>query len=203
MSYGAQSLAASIFDHPWFLVLIAVVTLIRWLASKGKSTPQDTEPPERPPSNAIPRGGETQSEEERIRRFLEALGQRPGSSPPPVTPRRRQVTPKISARPFSTLPPLKTAPPPLPPEVTTATPFPPPLPIEPVSSPRPRALEPAFEVRDVALQTSSEPPSGVPRAARFAGRIKFGTPQDLRTAIVLREIFGPPRAFQPLDLNSF
>ena len=195
-------MATTLFDHPWFLVLIAVVTLIRWLVSKAKSTPQDTEPLERPPSNPIPRGGETQSEEERIRRFLEALGQPPGSSPPPVTPRRRQVTPKMSVPPFSPLPPLKTAPPPLPREVTTTPSFPPPLPVEPVRSPRSRALEPAFEVREVALQTSSEPPPVVPRATRFAGRIKFGTPQDLRTAIVLREIFGPPRALQPLDLTN-
>jgi hypothetical protein len=27
-------------------------------------------------------------------------------------------------------------------------------------------------------------------------------PQDLRTAIVLREIFGPPRSLQSFDLNS-
>jgi hypothetical protein len=202
VSSVAQNLAATIFEHPWFLVLIAVVTLVRWLASKAKSTPQDTEPLERPPSNPIPRGGETQSEEERIRRFLEALGQRPGSSPPPAAPRRRQVTPKTSAPPFSTLPPLKTTPPPLPSELTTTPSVPPPLPIEPASSRRARVLEPTFEVRDTALQTPNEPPPEVPRAARFAGRIKFGTPQDLRAAIVLREIFGPPRALQPFDLTS-
>ena len=202
MSSVAQNLTATVFEHPWFLVLIVVVTLIRWLASKAKSTSQDTAPPERPPSNPIPRGGDTQSEEERIRRFLEALGQKPGSSPPPVTSRPRQVTPKMSAPPFSTLPPLTTTPPPLPPQVTKTPSFPPPLTIEPPSSRRARALEPVFEVRDMALQTPNEPSPEAPRAPRLAGRIKFGTPQDLRTAIVLREIFGPPRALQPFDLTS-
>jgi hypothetical protein len=200
VSSGIQNLAATVFDHPWVLVLIAVVTLVRWLVSKAKSPPQDAEsPPPPPPSNPIPRGGETRSEEERIRRFLEALGQPPGSSPPPVTPRRRQVTPKTWVPP-SPLPPLKTAPPPLPAEVTTTASLPPPLPVEPARSRRTRALDPAFEVRDVALQASSEPQPEVPRD-RFAGRIKLGTPQDLRTAIVLREIFGPPRSLQPLDLR--
>jgi hypothetical protein len=170
--------------------------------SKAKSAPPDTQPPERPSSNPIPRGSETQSEEERIRRFLEALGQPKGSSPPPVPQRRRQVMPKMSVPPFSPLPPLKTAPPPLPAEVTTAPPFPPPLPVEPISSRRRRAVEPAFEVREVALQTSSEPPPGAPPPARFAGRLKLGTPQDLQTAIVLREIFGPPRGLQPINLTS-
>jgi hypothetical protein len=103
------------------------------------------------------------------------------------------VQPKI----FSPLPPLTTAPPPLPeaPRSRTAMP-PPPLPIE-LATKR-SATAPDFEVREVAQQTSSEP---LPETRHTtAARIKLGTPQDLRTAIVLREIFGPPRSLQPADL---
>jgi hypothetical protein len=188
-------LAASLFDHPGILLIIAAITLIRWLIQKGKGEAQNTDSPP-PPSRPITRGGETQTEEERIRKFLEALGQPAGSAPPKVAPRRKAVQPKN----FSPLPPLTTAPPPLPeaPQIRTATP-PPPLPIE--SATKRSAREPDFEVREVARQTSSEPLPETRHTA--AARIKLGTPQDLRTAIVLREIFGPPRSLQPLDLVNW
>jgi hypothetical protein len=189
-------MAASLFDHPGILLIIAAITLIRWLISKGKGEAQNTQSPPPPtPSRPIARGGETRTEEERVRKFLEALGQPAGSAPPKVAPRRRAVQPKI----FSPLPPLTTAPPPLPeaPKIRTATP-PPPLPIE--SATKRSTIAPDFEVREVARQTSSEP---LPETRYpVAARIKLGTPQDLRTAIVLREIFGPPRSLQPLDSVS-
>lgn len=189
-------IAANIFDNPWVLVLLVVVTLVRWLVSKAKSSEQDAQPPEAPPSAPVPRG-DTQSEEQRIRKFLEALGQPAGNAPPPkVIPRQRTVIPKI----FPSLPPLKTAPPPLPVEAPPVFVAPPPLPAQAASA---RPVEADFQVQDFARQTSSEPPPETRRSgARSFGRIKFGTPQDLRTAIVLREIFGPPRSLQPFDLTS-
>jgi hypothetical protein len=187
-------LAASLFDHPGILLIIAAITLIRWLIQKGKANAQDTQsqpPPSPPPSQPITRGGETQTEEERIRKFLEALGQPPGSAPPKVAPRRREVQLKI----FPRLPKLTTAPPPLREALEVRTPTPPPLPIE--SAPKRSTTEPDFEVREVARQTSSEPMPETRRAG--LARFNLGTPQDLRTAIVLREIFGPPRSLQPFD----
>lgn len=192
-------IAANIFDHPGFLLLIVFIALVRWLASKGKSQTQTPQAPAAPPpSRPIPRGGETQTEEERIRKFLEALGQ-PAGTAPPVVQRRREVRPKI----FPRLPPLTTAPPPLP--IEPATPAtPPPLPVEDPAWTTRAARESAFEVHDVERQTSSEPPPEIRRVAalRFDPRIKLGTRADLRSAIVLREIFGPPRSLQPLDLTN-
>ena len=196
-------LAATIFDHPGYLVLVAFIMLVRWLISKAKSQRQETRPENTdtqttapiapPPARPISRGGETQTEEERIRKFLEALGQPPGTRPPKVTPRPRPVVPQI----FPRLPTLKTAPPPLPPETPAPVIAPPPLPAAPaMASP----LAPDYQVQDFQRQTSSEPPPE--RRHLAASRIRLGTPQDLRTAIVLREIFGPPRSLQPLDLTS-
>jgi hypothetical protein len=187
-------LAATVFDHPWILVIFAAITLVRWLIQKGKGEAQNTQtPPPPPPSQPITRGGETQSEEERIRKFLDALGQPSGTTPPPkVTPRQRRVEPKI----FPRLPKLKTAPPPLPPAPEPWASTPPPLPIETVKAP-----EFNFEVRDYTRQTSSEPAPDTRRSSAVR-RLKLGTPQDLRTAIVLREIFGPPRSLQPVDLTN-
>jgi len=193
-------IAASIFDHPAILLLIVFVTLVRWLLSKAKSRPQNPQsppppPPAPPPSRPISRGGETQTEEERVRRFLEALGQPPGTTPPKVVPRRPQIRPDI----LSPLPRLKTKPPPLP---RAVVPSPPPIETPAWKPPAP-AAETAFEVHDVARQTSSEP-AQVRRTAtvRFDPRIKLGTRQDLRSAIILREIFGPPRSLQSFDLTS-
>jgi hypothetical protein len=191
-------IAASLFDHPGFLLLLVFVALVRWLASKAKSEnrPAQSPPPPPPASRPISRGGETQSEEERVRKFLEALGQPPGSTPPKVAPRRRAVQPTVFRSP---LPPLTTAPPP----VADAPALPPPLPVQVATLQRVSQSRPDFEVHDVTRQTSSEPPTGTQRAAaRFPGRIKLGTPQDLRTAIVLREIFGPPRSLQAFDVTS-
>ena len=187
--------AASIFDHPAILLLIGFVTLVRWLISKPKSetetTPTDPSP--------IMRGDETRAEEERIRKFLEALGQPPGTPPPKVTPRPRPITPKI----FPRLPPLKTVPPPLAREPAPPV-VPPPLPFRAAPAPSAFAVDAEYQVQNVAVQTSSDPQPELRQRAvvRSAAQIKLGTPQDLRTAIVLREIFGPPRSLQPIDLTS-
>jgi hypothetical protein len=187
-----------VFDHPYIFIIVIAASLLRWLWQKSQEKAQDD--PERPvvPDQPIPRGGETRTEEERIRRFLEALGQPQGSSPPPKAAPRK-VRPQI----FPTLPPLTTAPPPLPP----------PLPVPAAQkSPRPaapaRIFKPAivqelgFEVRDLAMQASSETPA-IPRPAETEPsglRFKLASKEDLRSAIILREIFGPPRSLQPFDL---
>ena len=137
-----------------------------------------------------------QTEEERVRKFLEALGQPPGTTPPKVVTQRRVVQPKI----FPNLPPLKTKPPPLPETVLP----PPPLPFQTTGVTPLPASSASFEVHDVARQVASEraPDTRRATAPRFDPRIKLGTPQDLRTAIVLREIFGPPRSLQSFDSSS-
>jgi len=79
---------------------------------------------------------------------------------------------------------------------------PPPLPTELPGQWSAAAQSPDFfQVHDVPRQTSSEPAPETRRAATVA-RFKLGTPKDLRTAIVLREIFGPPRSLQPFDSVS-
>ena len=197
-------------DHPIIFLIIAVVALLRWLSQKS-NVPKDD--PERPkvPNQPIPRGGETQTEEERIRRFLEALGRPASSTPPPKVTRRatvlkREVLPHVP--PFkSPLPPLTTTPPPLvtkPPPLPTFSPgtvqvFPPPPPPSEEQVFKPAITqEVGFEVRDLGAQVASDL-SPVDRRAGAEQRsffLKFASTYDLRRAIVLREIFGPPRSLQ-------
>jgi len=183
------------FDHPVILIIVLAAALLRWLSQRSDTAKPD---PERPtvPDQPIPRGGETQTEEERIRRFLDALGQPAGSRPPPKVAPKRETNPHM----FPKLPPLTTAPPPLPASLTSAVPAPPPLPIQRVFTPAP-VQEASFEVRDLSAQTSSD--SGPERRRATAEQqgflLKLRSNQDLRNAIVLREIFGPPRSLQPYE----
>src|SRR5207247_2523209 len=76
-----------------FILLIAIAVLFRLLASKvgeaktGSQEPDQRSATSRPPVEPI-RRAPVESDEERIRRFLEAIGQPTGSRlPPPVVPR--------------------------------------------------------------------------------------------------------------------
>ena len=190
------------FDSPWIILIVIAASIVRWLWQKAVEEKEKAERPD-VPDQPIPRA-ETQTEEDRIRRFLEALGQPPGTAPPPKVAPKRWVPPTV----FSPLPPLTTAPPPLPPEPPPApaeyVPAPPPLPMaERIFKPA-IAQETDFEVREVVMQSSIEPsPYSRPtETATSSMRSKLASPQGLREAIILREIFGPPRSLQPPDLVS-
>jgi hypothetical protein len=194
-------------DNLIFILLIVMAALFRLLASKarepGKKKRQPTQKPTVRPQLPEPaRRAPVESDEERIRRFLEALGQPVDARPPPP------VTPRID------IPPRRLAPiqpPPLPtarniligrtprrviearkaPAATVFEEYEPPAPLEAphslalgsgaayATAPR---LEPAGSEDKVDIVTLLRSQSG------------------LRNAILLREIFGPPRSLQPLDL---
>jgi hypothetical protein len=61
--------------------------------------------------------------------------------------------------------------------------------------------EAGFEVRDLSAQTSSDlvPESRRSTAQQQSFSVRLRSPQGLRDAIILREIFGPPRSLQALD----
>jgi len=184
-------------ENPIILIIVIAAAVLRWLWQKSQSENKDSERPTIP-GDPIPRGGETQTEEERIRRFLEALGQ-PATSTPPrkVTPKR--VVEALRRLNEPTLPPLVTVPPPLP-----SAPIlePPPLPIpnhlieEPLFKPA-IVQEAGFEVRDLSAPTSSDLISPATGSQNLLRQLRSA--EGLRNAIVLREVFGPPRSLQVLD----
>ena len=157
----------------------------------SRTTPQVSKPIRRAP---------VESDEERIRRFLEALGQPSTSKPPPPIVPRTDVPPR----------PLAPVQPPIPTarnvltrrkrQIAEPTKFPAPAPIsEHHEAPSLRELPASIKspVEAYAIDTESKT-----KAARTGTDIAtlLRSAAGLRNAIILREIFGPPRSLQPLDL---
>ncbi len=163
-----------------FLALIAVVGLLRWLAQaaeekKNKEAAKRTAPKK---PNAPVERAPAESEEERIRRFMEALGV-PTASAPPQTPPREVKPPPPQKRPepkrkylpvdpfpvpptsvpqppvISTPPPPVVIPPPEPPPRVTRTPAAPV--ITPPAPPPPQRTSAAFEVAEIEWQSDETP----------------------------------------------
>lgn len=205
-----------------FILLIVMAGLFRLLASKAgeakkrqedldrrsATSPSPAEPIERAP---------LESDAERIRRFLEALGQPTGSRPPPpvvprtdVPPRRlAPVKPPIARLWEQTREELRKR------KVIVEEK----LPVESaedagkIAAPK-MTVAPPFEVHAEPLLVEPPPVIKTPvegfaaAAAPVARRAEVRTDlatllastSGLRNAIILREIFGPPRSLQPLDL---
>src|SRR3981081_3609121 len=83
-------------DTPVFFLLVLVAMLFRWLTSAAnkaakKSNEETRRSTSAPRTNAPVPGPHEDTDEDRIRKFLEALGQPPGSRPPPVVQPRTDV----------------------------------------------------------------------------------------------------------------
>ncbi len=197
-----------------FLVLAGIALIFRWLSGQGaqdsekQGSPSPNERPERPPA---------ESEEERVRRFLEALGVPPGSAPPPpvhprpttarrvVTPSQPKVPTKVKRSWVQPLPPLVTTPKEVtyPPARPPAPAPPPPIVLAPpppvvIAAPAPATISPR--------RATSATPQAAPVSAATRGSLGaiLRARGSVRQAIMLREILGPPRGLQALDeLRSF
>jgi hypothetical protein len=190
-------MAALHLDNLLFLLFVALAIFFQILtkaATKDRRRPGDTtrRPTSSSPMSPPISGDADETDEQRIRKFLEALGQPTTSKPPaPVAPRptyqRPVVLPHVGPM-KSPLPPLKTRPPDLPPEIVRAGPPPP----EPVSVIKTKT---AAEAYAIATQPISKPVE-----AKIDIATLLRSTSGLRDAIILREIFGPPRSLQPLDL---
>ena len=217
-------------DGILFFLLIGITALLRLLAKKAKDAKEDEEevsPASIETPRPLPRRA-AETDEERIRRFLEALGQptsaqppapiKPRTTPPPLTEfQRRQIEVANSAarrrNVMNPVPPLTTVPRfESPPRVM----LPRPLATGPAEARvfAPQAAETTvFEVQGGAepAQASASPGTAAEAARVFESaaapavitrpviRRLLGSSEDLRRAISLREVFGPPRGLQALD----
>jgi len=205
-------------DNLLFLLLLALAGLFQLLgrAARKRSGEEEKQAPKAAPqmTKAIPRVAK-ESDQERIRKFLEALGNPPASPPPPPvtqrpTYRRPLVFPRIPPI-ASPLPPLVTRPPELPSEIEIHREAAPPL-ARQEKQPSRTLPEPTFQVHEAVA-----PPELVPALATTVQEAKIqqqiaalppvidviallGSATRLRAAIILREILGPPRGLREPEL---
>jgi hypothetical protein len=210
---------AANFDNFLFLLLVVVAVLFQLLAKMaGKKSKDQTKQTSTPipgtpePSQRAP----TQSDEDRIRKLLEALGQPPTSRPPPPVAPRTNIPPRPLApvqppmSPFSQLRREK-------PRKREGTPkeIPPPRLVTGGDEIAPPAITgaPAFEVHEAPLpiapapifKAPAEPYAAVTRAIAKTEERKvdiaalLASASGLRDAIILREILGPPRGLRVID----
>ena len=211
-------------DNLLFLLLIAGAALFQLLSKAiskaGKSDSNETSSSPSPQTPRPIQRSPRESDADRIRKFLEALGQPPSSTPPsPVVP-RTNIPPRRLApvQPPPVIPgawrlpreraekpdvsqgesaPLgqpgrlqQTVPPPVPPPAAATFEVHEALPVEP----QPSIIKP--------VEAYSAPKGfGVATTADFKTDIAtlLGSKSRLREAIILREIFGPPRGLQAMD----
>ncbi|MFZ0915435.1 MAG: hypothetical protein WAN04_00930 [Candidatus Udaeobacter sp.] len=192
-----------------FLLLLVVAGLFQLVGKAARKTSADEKkrPSEPPPRTPKPiQRAPVESDEQRVRKFLEALGQPSASWPPPPvtqrpTYRKPLVLPHVPPL-GSPLPPLVTRPPDLPSEFEVHRES---IPI-PAEQPRAaqRSTEPVFQVHESAPppapaatthEVRTQPQVVVPRRAIVTATL-LRSKSSLRDAIVIREILGPPRGLR-------
>ena len=189
------------FDTLIFIALVLVASFFRWISKQAENARQsgEDEQEEERAATPIERQSGEGTDEERVRRFLEALGQ-PTTRPTPrvqrktVVPKEKRVVVPTNRPIFSPLPPLTTVPPPLPPEaeMPSIPPSPPPV-IEPEII---RPAAPVVIARESVLSPVSFPETASRTPLYSDVTALLSSDRGLRDAIILREIFGPPRSLQ-------
>src|SRR5262245_53391961 len=212
-------------DNLLFLLLIAVAVLFQLLSKAlsktGKNDLNETSTAPRPQTPRPIQRAPRESDADRIRKFLEALGQPPSSSPPPPVASRTDIPPRRLApvQPPPVIPDIWR----LPrehrqkPDVTQRESRPPEERShvqEIVPPPVPAPTMPAFQVHQALPAELQQPqiietPAEVYAAATDAVAKRADFKMDiatllisrsgLREAILLREILGPPRGLQALE----
>ena len=210
-----------------FIIIAAIIGISRLVSriseNSKKQAQQRRQPPQRPPQPPQPpqmpqpiQRIQPKTDEERVREFLEALGQPAGAAPPPKVQPRMQIPPRplapvqppASMRPFGKpefrtwreqareivvlQQPTKIAPPEI---KRVGVPS-----VVPAEAKEPGAwIAPEEAQTDVATKMAvarADDQASIRASANTIWKQALRSPNAARTAIILREIFGPPRGIQ-------
>ncbi|PYK69375.1 MAG: hypothetical protein DME45_02535 [Verrucomicrobia bacterium] len=207
-----------------FIIIAAIVGISRLIAhiSEESKKQRQKRPPQLPRAPG-PRPEYTQpvqrtqpkTDADRVREFLEALGQPAGTAPPPkVQPRTEiparplaPVQPPASIRPFrkpefrtwkEQMKDIVVLQQPTKPPPSKRVVAPPPVPAE-ANEPGTWVVQEEAQVGPETTKMAIPTDQPAPRATvEKLWKQNLRSPDSLRTAIILREIFGPPRGLQLL-----
>src|SRR4029077_7569240 len=202
---------AAHLDSLLFLLLVAVAVLFQFLAKAAGETGKDQTKSTPIPRTPTPmRRAPTESDEDRIRKLLEALGQPPPSRPPPPVVPRTDIPPRPVAPvqpPTSPLSQVRRE------KSRTREIIPKEIPPPRTVTETKKMVPPAFEVHEGPLAIAQSPIFKAP-AETYAGvtptiakaegpradvATLLASTSGLRGAIILREILGPPRGLRTLE----
>ncbi len=173
------------------ILVVAVFGLLNWLAkqSASKTPPASRPKPLAPRPQGPPR---EQTEDEAMRKFFEALGIPQTPVPPPRnTPRPAAAT--QPRNPTLGRPVVAKAPPPIQPQAA------PPRPQAPAAPAPPAPLAPVALPGAISDAYWQKSPSGAPSDPSDAAaniRSLLASPASIRSAVILREVLGPPLSMQ-------
>ena len=209
-----------------FIIIAAIVGISRLIARIAEESKKRSQrPPQLPRAAVGPKPEYTppverakpKTDAERVREFLEALGQPIGTAPPPKVQPRTQVPPRplapvlppASMRPFAQ-PEFRSwkeearktvvvqPPAPTPAEIKRVV-IPSVPPAIPAEANEPGAWMAQEQARSIPATTAATDQPGVRSTATALWKQNLRSPDSLRTAIILREIIGPPRGLQSLE----
>lgn len=199
-------------EHSLFVFLIYVIAIVAFVAkalrkARGKDMLDGGNPPatsSRPRYNPPRRMVAEESEQERLRKFMEALGvpttvetprkiERPPQPAPRVRPAVKIETPKPPYVPKAATPP----PAPVPRDEPEFSPYEQPPAPAPPSAEEAAAVFKTLSVARPEKSVASSAETGVVGVAGLADlQSLLKSPASARAAMVLKEILGPPRSLQ-------
>jgi hypothetical protein len=199
-----------------FIIIAAIVGISRLIARiSDESKKRSQRPPQLPPGRPRPeytqppQRAQPKTDADRVREFLEALGQPPGTAPPPKVQPRTQIPPRplapvqppASTRPFRK-PEFRTWKEKMKEIVVLQQPTkavpPPAVPAE-ANEPGAWIAQEQAETPLATAKVTTPTDQLIARAtAETLWKQILRSPDSLRTAVILREIFGPPRGLQSL-----
>ena len=201
------------FENLLFILLVAVAFLFQLLTRAAKKAGGSSSETDRRSTSPLPtppplRRAAMQTDEERIRKFLEALGQPTTAIPPPPVVPRTDIPPRPLAPVQPPSGPLSSLRKVIRETSRKRTII---LHESPVGTPGEwlreesvlASTETGTQPTKILSQQTAELPiaaSARPTATNLEITTLLSSAAGLRNAIILREIFGPPRSLQSLDL---
>jgi hypothetical protein len=198
------------FDQNLIFIIVAAVIgisrLVARIAEKQHSQKRDMESQQSKPARPAREATPPKTDEQRVRDFLEALGQPAGTAPPPKVQPRRDFPPRPVApiSPPPAMPPFSPVPVrPLaekarrifaPKSVPTG-------PIAPANPDEPGAwLQEEKETETPHAAPAAPTAAPIPEVVESTWKNALRSRDSVRNAFVLREVLGPPRALSGPEL---